>query len=236
MAVPTRTEALSLLMSVSPSARLLQHVTVVAEVASFLAYRAAQAGLVVDRRLVETAALLHDVDKALPVDHPLRSLGHGRAGAAWLREAGHAELSRPVAAHPVMQLDEPGAAAWISDAALEDRIVCYADKRATQRVVSLEQRFGRWQRKHPEYADRLSETLLMARRLEAGLCATVGVRPEAVERLRWVDDAMSRAGISAPVSGGARGGKARGGGARGGEVGSDGTGVAAVEGDPTAAA
>jgi putative nucleotidyltransferase with HDIG domain len=231
MAVPTRTEALSLLMSVSPSARLLQHVTVVAEVASFLAYRASQAGLVVDRRLVETAALLHDVDKALPVDHPLRSLGHGRAGAAWLREAGHAELSRPVAAHPVMQLDEPGAAAWISDAALEDRIVCYADKRATQRVVSLDQRFGRWQRKHPEYAERLSETLLMARRLEAELCGTIGVRPEAVERLHWVDDAIARAGISAPVNGGARGGGTRGEGAS-----SDATGVAALEGGPTAAA
>ena len=54
--------------------------TVVAEVASFLAYRAAQAGLAVDRRLVETAALLHDIDKALPADHPLRALGHGRAG------------------------------------------------------------------------------------------------------------------------------------------------------------
>lgn len=196
MAVPTRTEALALLMSTAPSARLLQHVTVVAEVASFLAYRASQAGLGVDRRLVETAALLHDIDKALPADHPLRSLGHGRAGAAWLREAGHAELARPVAAHPVMQLDEPGASDWIIDAPLEDRIVCYADKRATQRVVSLEQRFGRWQRKHPEYADRLAETLVMARHLESGVCGAIGVRPEAVERLRWVDDALARAGLA----------------------------------------
>ena len=183
-------------MSTAPSARLLQHVTVVAEVASFLAFRAAQAGLAVDRRLVETAALLHDIDKALPADHPLRSLGHGRAGAAWLREAGHAELARPVAAHPVMQLDEPACPPTGSASApLEDRIVCYADKRATQRVVSLEQRFGRWQRKHPEYADRLAETLVMARRLESEVCGSIGVRPEAVERLRWVDDALARAGM-----------------------------------------
>jgi putative nucleotidyltransferase with HDIG domain len=200
MAVPTRTEALALLLSTSPSARLFQHVTVVAEVASFLAYRASQAGLVVDRRLVETAALLHDVDKALPADHPLRPLGHGRAGAAWLREAGHAELARAVTAHPVMQLDEPGAPAWVSGAPIEDRIVCYADKRATQRVVSLEQRFGRWQRKHPEYADRLAETLILARHLEAELCGAIGIRPEAVERLRWVDDAMARVGMSGPTA------------------------------------
>jgi putative nucleotidyltransferase with HDIG domain len=192
MAVPTRTEALALLLSTSPSPRLLQHVTVVAEVASFLAHRAAVAGLTVDRRLVEAAALLHDVDKALPPDDPVRSLGHGAAGADWLREAGHAELARPVAAHPVMQLGSPDADDWIASAPLEDRIVCYADKRATQRVVSLEARFARWRNKHPEYAERLDESLVMAKRLEADLCQRVGIRPDGVERLRWVEDVMAR--------------------------------------------
>ena len=84
MAVPTRTEALSLLLSTSPSPRLLQHVTVVAEVAAFLACRANGAGITVDRRLAETAALLHDVDKALPREHPLRSLGHGARPGVFL--------------------------------------------------------------------------------------------------------------------------------------------------------
>lgn len=193
MAVPTRTEALSLLMSTSPSPRLLQHMTVVAEVASFLAYRAMQAGLAIDRRLVETAALLHDVDKALPREHPLRALGHGKAGAAWLSEAGHAELARALVAHPVMRLNAPDVDTWLSDAPIEERIVAYADKRATQRVVSLEQRFERWQRKHPDYAVRLDHALGMARRLEAELCAVIGVRADEIERLRWVDDAMARA-------------------------------------------
>ncbi len=193
MTVPTRAEALALLLSTQPSERLLQHVTVVAEVAGFLAHRAARAGLAVDRRLVETAALLHDIDKALPADDPVRELGHGRAGAAWLRAAGHAELARPVAAHPVMQLDEPGAHEWLVSAPLEDRIVCYADKRATQRVVSLDQRFARWARRHPEYEERLRATLVTARQLEAQVCAAVGIRPEDVERLPWVADAMARA-------------------------------------------
>jgi putative nucleotidyltransferase with HDIG domain len=193
MAVPTRTEALSLLMSTSPSPRLLQHMTVVAEVASFLAYRATQAGLAIDRRLVETAALLHDVDKALPPEHPLRALGHGKAGAAWLSEAGHAELARTLAAHPVMRLNAPDVETWLRDSPIEERIVAYADKRATQRVVSLEQRFERWQRKHPGYAARLDQALGVARRLEAELCAAIGVRADEVERLRWVDDAMARA-------------------------------------------
>jgi putative nucleotidyltransferase with HDIG domain len=198
MTVPTRAEALALLLSAQPSQRLLQHVTVVAEVASFLAHRAGRAGLAVDRRLIETAALLHDIDKALPADDPVRELGHGRAGAAWLRAAGHPELARPIAAHPVMQLDDPAAHEWLESAPLEDRIVCYADKRATQRVVSLDQRFARWERRHPEYADRLRATLVLARQLEADICAALRIRPEDVERLPWVADAMSRARAADP--------------------------------------
>jgi putative nucleotidyltransferase with HDIG domain len=193
MAVPTRTEALSLLLSTSPSPRLLQHVTVVAEVAAFLACRATGAGIAVDRRLAETAALLHDVDKALPREHPLRRLGHGAAGAAWVSEAGHPELARAIEAHPVSRLAEADADSWLEEAAIEERIVTYADKRATQRVVSLDQRFERWRRRHPEYSDGLARAHAMARRLEAELCASIGIAPTTVERLRWVDAAIARA-------------------------------------------
>jgi putative nucleotidyltransferase with HDIG domain len=151
------------------------------------------AGVAVDRRLVEAAALLHDVDKALSSDHPVRALGHGAAGAEWLRQAGHPELSRAVIAHPVMRLDDEGAEDWCVSGPIEERIVAYADKRATQRVVSLEQRFARWERRHPEQAERLSRAHERARLLERALCDQVGVEPCAVERLRWVDDAMARA-------------------------------------------
>lgn len=193
MAVPTRTEAISLLLSTSPTPRLLQHVTVVAEVASFLAHRASRAGIAVDRRLVETAALLHDVDKGLPPDHPLKELGHGAAGAAWLTDAGHPELARTLVAHPVSRFTDPDAESWVTEAPIEERIVTYADKRATQRVVSLEQRFDRWQRKHPEYRGRLDCAYDVARRLEATLCTAIGIEPTDIERLRWVEDAMTRA-------------------------------------------
>lgn len=149
--------------------------------------------MAIDRRMVETAALLHDVDKALPRDHPLRSLRHGAAGAAWLTEAGHAELARALRAHPVVRLGDAAAADWVVSAPIEERIVCYADKRATQRVVSLEQRFARWERKHPAYAERLAHALGMARRLEAGICDALHISPTEVERLRWVEDALRRA-------------------------------------------
>jgi putative nucleotidyltransferase with HDIG domain len=180
-------------MSCSPSPRLLQHVTVVAEVSSFLAHRALRAGLTVDRRLAETAALLHDIDKALPDEHPLHSLGHGQAGAAWLCGVGHAELARVVAAHPVMHLEDDDAPRWAGEGPLEERIVAYADKRSTQRVVSLEQRFARWYRRHPEHRSALERAFHVAERLEGTLCATLGIRPEDVARLAWVDEAVAHA-------------------------------------------
>ena len=92
-----------------------------------------------------------------------------------------------------MRLNDPDIETWLRDAPIEERIVTYADKRATQRVVSLEQRFERWQRKHPAYAQQLDQALQMAHRLESELCDIIGLRPGDIERLRWVDDAMARA-------------------------------------------
>jgi len=166
---------------------------VVAEVAAFLAVRAGRAGQVVDRRLVEAAALLHDIDKALPADHPLKSLGHGRAGAQWLSDAGHPELAKAVAGHPVMSLEGEDATTWVIDGPLEERIVSYADKRATQRVVSMEHRFERWRKRHPEHREELERAYTQARRLESTVCELVDIRPRDVVRLRWVEPALDRA-------------------------------------------
>src|SRR6266571_2941707 len=66
MTVPSRSEAASLLLSLDPPAWHERHSRAVAEVAGWLAARAQRAGRTVDRRLVEAAALLHDVDKVLP--------------------------------------------------------------------------------------------------------------------------------------------------------------------------
>ena len=70
-------------------------------------------GVAVDVPLVEAAALLHDLDKALPADHPLKSLGHGAAGGEWLRRNGFARARGAVAGHPVWLLaDVDSYAAW----------------------------------------------------------------------------------------------------------------------------
>ena len=195
MSVPSRHDAAALLLSLQPPDRLVGHSAAVAEVASFLAGRAVARGTRLDQTLVETAALLHDVDKALPRDHPLLTMGHGEAGAAWLAEQGHRELGPAVAGHTVTLLtDERRYPRWAAEASLEARVVAYADKRARQEIVSLEERFDTWLERHPEHGDGLRRGLDRARRLEQEVCALAGVEPDAVGRAPWVDEVLRSVG------------------------------------------
>jgi hypothetical protein len=147
----------------------------------------------VNSGLVEAAALLHDIDKALPADDPHRLEPHGKAGATWLTEHGYAELASAVAIHPVMTLSEAASwDAWTERAGLEGRVVAYADKRATRDIVTLDQRLARWEARYPGSLS-LRVARERAERLEAEICAAAGLAPEEVARLPWVSDAMRRA-------------------------------------------
>jgi HD domain-containing protein len=162
-------------------------------VAAFLALQIARAGARHDRRLVEAAALLHDVDKLLDNDSQFARLEHGDAGAAWLADRGYEELGPAVAAHPVRRLEREDARRWLDSASLEERVVCYADKRAGQRLVSVESRFAGWARRYPQYASSLSRAQPYVDWLEREVCAAARVTPREVRRLPWVRDALAAA-------------------------------------------
>lgn len=192
MTVPSRDEACLVLLALKPSPRLLRHMTAVAEIAAFLADRTERRGIPVDRRLVESAALLHDIDKA----YPRGNEAHGEAGARWLAEHGYPELSDAVAWHPVSRLgDDACYAGFIADASRETRIVAYADKRAAQRLQPMSRRFLRWQGRHPELTPSLERARERADVLEREVCDAAGIAPRAVRRLRWVGAGMARARV-----------------------------------------
>jgi putative nucleotidyltransferase with HDIG domain len=193
MAIPSRSEAAALLRGLDPNDKLMAHSTAVGEVAAFLCSGMISRGVEVDVDLVETAAFLHDVDKALPQGHEVRKLGHGIGGAKWLTDLGYEELAIAVANHPVGFLaaadsyDE-----YAQKVGFEGLIVAYADKRALQEIVSLDARFDRWARRYPD-----SETLPVARErarlLERDVCEAAGVDPDEVGRLSWVAAALREA-------------------------------------------
>jgi HD superfamily phosphodiesterase len=196
MTVPGRVEAAELLLSLDPPAWFVRHARAVGEVAGWLAARIAAAGTTIDRRLVETAALLHDVDKLLPADDPARSLPHGDGSAAWLTRHGHPELARSVAAHPVTRLiDGERYRRWAAFASREERVVAYADKRAGQRLEPMAARFASWQRRYPDgwTAAEARAVFERARRLETDVCRAAGVTPGSVRRLAWTGPALTAA-------------------------------------------
>lgn len=202
--IPDRHQAARSLSSLEPPPWFLRHACAVADVAAWLAARAAANGLDVDQRLVETAALLHDVDK-LPAANAPGHLPHGEGSAAWLAVRGWPELGPVVRDHPVTRLAEPGFEGWAQSASLEARIVAYADKRAGQRLEPMAQRFAYWRRRYPPGSDRrvprtggsawseATFALVEARagELELAVCAAAGVRPAQVGRLRWSRRALA---------------------------------------------
>jgi putative nucleotidyltransferase with HDIG domain len=201
MTVPGRVEAASLLLSLDPAPWFVRHARAVAEVAAWLALRIEVRGVAVDRRLVEAAALLHDVDKALPADDPARALRHGEGSAAWLTRAGHPELAQAVASHPVSRLlDEDGFQHWAAFASREERIVAYADKRARQHLVSMDSRFATWRRRHPTGWSEADLRAIRSRagRLETDVCRAAGVAPAEVGRLAWTGRALRTAREAPP--------------------------------------
>ncbi len=190
MSIPTRTEAARILLDLGTADRLLNHSSAVGEVAAFLAASISARGEQINVQLVEAAALLHDLDKALPAEDPLRALGHGDAGAAWLRDHDFDDLASAVGCHPVMRLaDDDRYAGCIVLGSIEQKVVAYADKRALQDLVSLDQRFDRWKTRFPKSSTN-SIARERARLLEQEVCAAAGIKPSGVERLSWVDEAI----------------------------------------------
>jgi hypothetical protein len=129
-------------------------------------------------RLVEVAALLHDIDKP-----ETRGGGgrHGEVAAERLTEMGYPELAAPVASHPVTCLldDRCFPRGWPSV------LVSTADRHVAQAFLTVDERIDDMQRRHPEYAEDLDAARRPAIALEAELAEAAGMDVDAlVGRLR----------------------------------------------------
>ena len=121
-----------------PEAKRL-HVTLVAKVAVFLARQLMEkhTEIQINIPLLETAALLHDIDKAIPKREGER---HPDAGVRVLREQGLTELATLIATHPVHMLLTPdiGPKSW------EEKLLFLADKMVKYEVITVDKRFELW--------------------------------------------------------------------------------------------
>ena len=154
------------------------HSAGVARVAVAAAGLVAEAEIPIDGRLVEAAALLHDIDKV-----EIRRTGgeHGVVGARRLEAAGHPELAMPVASHPITALldDDRFPIGWPSV------IVAVADRHVAQEFLTVDERLDDMQRRHPEHAAHIEMARRPAHALEAQVAEAVGLSvDDLVARLR----------------------------------------------------
>jgi hypothetical protein len=84
---------------------------------------------------------------------------------------------------------------WAAFASREERVVAYADKRASQRLESMDARFAGWARRHPDKWGPAERRTVRHRadRLEADVCRAAGIRPDEVRRLPWTSAALRTA-------------------------------------------
>jgi len=129
--LPSREKALRLLSQSGCSRNVIRHCKAVAGLAVEIGVEFCRKGVKVNLRLVETGALLHDIGRSETHD-----VDHGIVGARIAEDLG---LPRPVVSIVKRHIgagisrEEAGRLGWPVDVyipqTLEEKIVCYADKR-----------------------------------------------------------------------------------------------------------
>jgi len=176
MAVPDRSTALRLLGELPDG--IVVHSTGVARVAVAAAGLVAEAAIPVDGALVETAALLHDIDRV-----EIRRAGgeHGIVGARRLEAMGYEELAIPIASHSLTALldDDRFPIGWPSV------LVAVADRHVAQWFMTIDERLDDMKARHPEHAVSIETARRPAHALEQELAEATGLSVDAlVDRLR----------------------------------------------------
>ncbi|MDI7246495.1 MAG: HDIG domain-containing protein [Bacillota bacterium] len=149
---------------------VIDHSVKVAEVASFIARRLIERGEGVNLEHVVAGALLHDVGKS--ARHVRRGArNHAEASAEIVRAEDLPELAGIVARHILDSIisveDYPRN--W------EEKVVFYADKIVTRRLVTVEERFSDLHERRADITDLLTASLPPTKALEAEILAAAGL-------------------------------------------------------------
>ncbi|MCX6793641.1 MAG: HD domain-containing protein [Candidatus Gottesmanbacteria bacterium] len=112
------------------------HVLLVARVAMFFATK-----FQVDKKLLLAAALLHDIDKAVP---PFPGERHPDTAVRILREEGMGEVADLVRTHPLHSILD----VKIAPKTREEKLLYLADKMVKYDIVGVDKRFALWNEEH----------------------------------------------------------------------------------------
>lgn len=155
------------------------HMRLVNRVAIFFAKQLyAKAGIDVDTKLLSAAALLHDIDKAIPAQE---NEHHPDTAVRVLREAGMEEVADVVKTHPVHAILDQN----ISPKTWEEKILFLSDKMVKLEIIDVDRRFGLWRAESlsPDSRRMLDQSYPLVKKLENEVCQLVRVEPGNVAQL-----------------------------------------------------
>ncbi len=177
--IPTEAQAKALWEKYALPERKRVHVGLVAAVALFFAREVIKTKqTVIDTSLLHAAALLHDIDKAVP---RLEGESHPDTAVRILRQEDMEEVADVVVTHPLHAILDPA----ICPKTWEEKLLYLADKTVKFEIITVDRRFALWNaEKLPAGAQRiLDETYPKVKRLEEEILGIIGIAPDDIVKL-----------------------------------------------------
>jgi len=167
MRIPTKEQCYELFRKYKTPDNVIKHSEAVNKVAVFLASRLKEAGIDINVGIVNAASLLHDIAR---LEKP-----HSKVGAEILRKEGFPEVAKCVETHGYSSISI--LESW------EQKVVHYADKRATNKTVSLKERAAGWMKKYPDDIESIKEHGLKTEELEKQIFNKLSIKPNDLKEM-----------------------------------------------------
>jgi putative nucleotidyltransferase with HDIG domain len=168
--IPTEAQAKALWITYHVPDNKQIHLTLVARVARFLAGK-----FQVDIKLLTAAALLHDIDKAVP---KLPGEKHPDTAVRLLREEHMEEVGDIVKTHPLHAILDSA----ISPKTWEEKLLFLADKMVKYEIITVDKRFDLWRAENLSQDAKkiLEESYPKVKQLEREILTRIKVQPSDV--------------------------------------------------------
>jgi len=157
--IPTRKQCEKIWQEYNIPAPIIEHMELVSRVCVFLGERLENKGEKINTEALKAAALLHDLDKIMigRNEH-----NHGFLAAQILEKKGMVDLSGMIKKHALANI----ASTVNKPESIEEKVLFYADKIASDKIFSLEDRSFSWIENHPEAKKLILEKLPLLAALE----------------------------------------------------------------------
>lgn len=168
--IPSRQEVYDLWEEFALPEYKRRHCTKVAGLSCWFAGKLTMRQTPVNVHLLEFAALLHDIDKAMDTMPGDR---HPDAAVRMLNGRGMQEVARVISTHPLHTILDASSApqTW------EQKLLFLADKMTKQDIIGVDERFRLWHEEHlpPDAVAVLSAALPRVKVLEEEFCTRAGI-------------------------------------------------------------